>query len=58
MLDLEWMKNNPTHVSDIEVLKLINALEEGKEIENFWKGLVRSNGQIMTQKQLFGILYV
>jgi hypothetical protein len=32
MIDLEWMKNNPTHVSDTEVLKLINAIEEGKEI--------------------------
>ena len=32
MIDIEWMKNNLTHVSDTEVLKLIQALEEVKEI--------------------------
>jgi len=32
MINLEWMKNNPTHVNDSEVLDLIQALEESKEI--------------------------
>lgn len=32
MIDIEWMKNNPTHVNDSEVLELIQALSEAKEI--------------------------